>query len=43
MVCKDRESWRCIVKTQATVSQEIVADIPSYSSDTDNDSEKKKP
>ena len=43
MVCKDREFRRCIGKTQATVSKEIVAEIPSYSSDTDNDLEKKKP
>ena len=43
MVCKDRKFLRCIGKTQTTVSQEIVAEIPSYCSDTDNDLEKKKP
>ena len=39
----DRKFVRCIGKTQTTLSQEIVAEIPSYSSDTDNDFEKKKP
>ena len=37
------ENFGDVSEKQATVSQEIVAEIPSYSSDTDNDLEKKKP